>query len=230
MKASFDDVGANNRHQLRLRNTVHVEATRFPAPSDESHGNIGTPWATFLLAFLFPDESLINFYYLASAAHWINANDAHGFANAMAHEPSSLESNAQGAMKLIARNALLGRAHEIHGLKPIVHWHMASLEYGPNFHGERFTALVALVSANSGALTAHLGNAIDCAAVRAGGTVGPYAGFNPGITSGFAMESLGVNYRSRHVGRFLLMNQPYHHVMGTSSIISPSFVYALSFV
>jgi hypothetical protein len=34
------------------------------------------------------------------------------------------------ATTVVARNALLGRAHEICGLKPIVHRHVASLKNG----------------------------------------------------------------------------------------------------
>jgi hypothetical protein len=49
------------------------------------------------------------------------------------------------------------------------------------------------VDADTGAFPAHLGNAIDHAAMRASRAVRPQPGFNPGVSSGFAMESFGVN-------------------------------------
>jgi hypothetical protein len=62
----FRDVSANNRHQLRIRNTVYMEAARFPATSDEGHGDVGTAWSALLLAFLFADEGFINLHDFAS--------------------------------------------------------------------------------------------------------------------------------------------------------------------
>jgi hypothetical protein len=52
------------------------------------------------------------------------------------------------------------------------HGNVAGLEDGPNLHGEGLAALVALVSANPGALAAHLGNALHAAAMRADGPFG----------------------------------------------------------
>jgi hypothetical protein len=148
------------------------------------------------LAFLFANKGFVNLHDFSSAAHGFNANNAHGLMETVRHEPCGLESDAQGAVKLVTRNALLGRAHEVCGLKPIVHRHMARLKDGPNFYGERLAALVALVGANTGALAAHLRNSIDCAAVWASRAVRPQSGFNPTVSSGFAMEGLGVNDRS----------------------------------
>lgn len=74
----------------------------------------------------------------------------------MRQKPRSLESAAQGAVKLVARNALLAGRHQEDCLEPKAHGDVAGLEDGPNLHGEGLAALVALVSADPGGLAAHL--------------------------------------------------------------------------
>jgi hypothetical protein len=68
---------------------------------------------------------------------------------------------------LVARNTLLAGTQEIHRLKPQVHRDVAVLENSPDFHGELFAALVALVEANTGRLTMDLADAVKPAAMRA---------------------------------------------------------------
>jgi hypothetical protein len=192
------NVGADDREQLTAGSPFHMEAAHAAAASDQRQNGVlvGTSPAGGGLnrhSFDAAGKGFIDLYDLACTPHGLNTDDAHGLTKAMRHEPCSLESDAQGPMKLVARNALLRRAHKVCSLKPIVHRHMASLENGPDFHAERLAAVVALIDANAGALAAHLGNAIDCAAMRANRTVRPQAGFNPGVSSGFAMEGFGIN-------------------------------------
>ena len=46
---------------------------------------------------------------------------AHGFADAVRHEPSGLEGDAQGAVKLVGADALLAAGDQIHRLQPDMH-------------------------------------------------------------------------------------------------------------
>jgi hypothetical protein len=71
----FRDVSANDGHQLRVCNAIHMKAARFAATSDESHCDVGTTWTAFFLAFLLSDKGLVNFNDLTGAAHGFDAND-----------------------------------------------------------------------------------------------------------------------------------------------------------
>src|SRR5262245_39061191 len=79
------------------------------------------PALRFRLTFDAPDKSFVSFYNSASAAHRLETNNAHCLANAMRHEPCSLEGNTQGPGKLVAADAFLGRAQQKHGLQPYPH-------------------------------------------------------------------------------------------------------------
>jgi len=197
------NVGADDREQLTASSTFHMKAAHGAPASDQRQDGVleGTSTALGGLnrhSFDAVGKGPIDLYDLASTAHGLNTDDAHGLPKSMRHEPCGLESYPQSPVKLVARNALLGRAHEICGLKPIVHRHMASLKDGPDFYGKRLAALVALIDANAGALAAHFGNAIDRAAVRTNRTIRPQSGFNPSVSGGFVMEGFGVNDRSTH--------------------------------
>jgi hypothetical protein len=192
------NVGTDDREQVTAGSSFHMKAAHSAAASDQRQDGVlvgaSAAWGGLNRhSFDAAGEGLIDLHDLASAAHRFNANDAHGLPKAMRHEPCGLEGYPQSPVKLVARNALLGRTHEVCGLKPIVHRHMASLKDGPDFYGERLSTLIALIDANAGALAAHLGNAIDCAAVGTNRAVRPQSGFNPNVSSGFAMEGFGVN-------------------------------------
>ena len=67
---------------------------------------------------------------------------------------------------------------------------MTGLKDGANLHSERLAALVALVSADPGALAAHLGNTLGAAAMRANRTVRPKPSFYEIIGSLLVVEVL----------------------------------------
>src|SRR5262249_11359375 len=150
----------------------------------------------------------------------LDSSYLHRFANPMRHEPRGLESNAQGAVKLVARNTLFAGAKQVHGLQPKPHRNMAILEYGSNLYSERLAALIALVDARTGALALQLAYAIDAATVGANRAIRPHAGFNPRVSCGFVLEGFGFDHRFRHSRRFPFMNQRYQINLGTSSAIS----------
>ena len=67
----------------------------------------------------------VGFVGLHDAAHGRKHAIAHGFADAVRHEPGGLESDAEGAVKLVARNALLAGGEERDGVKPDVERNVA---------------------------------------------------------------------------------------------------------
>ena len=70
-----------------------------------------------LLVFL-ADVGLVYLNRLALAAHWRQIAGRHGLAQPMRHEPGSLDRNAERPGELVAADALLAAAQEIHRLKP----------------------------------------------------------------------------------------------------------------
>jgi hypothetical protein len=217
------NVGADNRSDLCNRSAVDMEAAGGAAALHESQNSIfvAPSGATLGLAFLTTDKGFIRFHNLASAAHGLDTDNAHGLTQAMRHKPSSLEGNAQGPMKLIAADAFLAGAQQIHRLNPKPHRNVAGLENGPNLYGKLFAALIAFVKANAGCVAAHLADALGAAAMGAVRTVRPHVGFNPGVSGGFVVEGIGFDHGFGHGGQFLFVNQPYRRALGLSTIISP---------
>ena len=112
---------------------------------------------------------------------------AHGFANAVAHEPRGLESDAKGAVELVRADALLAARHQVEGLQPEVQRNVALLEDGADGHPELAAAGIALVEAEAGGLALEPGDAMPGAAVWAHGAVRPDLGFYPGVGGLFVL-------------------------------------------
>ena len=91
----------------------------------------------------------------------------------MAHEPRRLEGEPQGAVKLVAADALLAAGDQVEGLQPQAQRNVAVLEDGADGHAELLAAGVALVEAEAGALPCHLGDALHGAAMGAHGAIRP---------------------------------------------------------
>src|SRR5260370_32108850 len=106
------EVRANDRLNVGNANAVNVEAAGRTAALNESKNHVlVSPSATALLwrALKATVESLVNLDNAATAAHGRHkAARAHGFANAMGQEPRGFIGDAQGPMKLMGANALLG--------------------------------------------------------------------------------------------------------------------------
>ena len=144
-----------------------------------------------LLAFDAADIGFVRFYNLASTAHRGHANDAHGLADTMRHEPRGFEGDTQGAGKLIARDALFARAEQIDRLQPNAHLYVAILEHGADFHGELLAALVALV----GPIRVLLPSSWKAVPRRRNaGKPGhwPQPGFNPRVSGSLTLKDVCV--------------------------------------
>src|SRR6266446_526150 len=114
---------------------------------------------------------------------------AHSFPNAMTDKPSGFEINTEDPSELICAEALLRRAHQVHCLKPNMQRHMARLEDGSDFDGERLTARIAFVNADAGAFAFQRPGTIDYATFRADTSIRPKLRFDVGISGGFATET-----------------------------------------
>jgi hypothetical protein len=105
----------------------------------------------------------------------------HCLANSMGHEPCGFQGDAKGPVKLVSAHPLLGRAQQKHRLQPDMQFDVAGLEDGSDLHGERFTAGIALIDADPGALAFERAAASDNPAMRADAAVAPDVRLNEGV-------------------------------------------------
>ena len=217
------DVRLNDRRNVGNADAVHMKATGTSAALDKSQNGILVAPSSLVLRLVFDatDEGFVGLDDLASATHRIDSDDAHSLTDAVRHEPRGFESDAQGPVKLVAADALLGRAKQVHRLQPQVHRDVAILENGPDLHGELLAALVAFVEADPGRLAGHLPDAVKPAAMGTYRALGPYAGLNPRDSGSFALKDFGRQDRISHDTSFPYVIQGYPVPMGLSSIISP---------
>ena len=157
---------------------------------------VATP---LLLAFrlhglVVADESFVHLNRTAATAERSEIAITHCLSDAMPHEPSSLEGNAQGAVQLVGADPLLAGRDKEDRLQPDMQLDVARLEDGPNLDGERLAAGIALVGAYAGALALQLAAAINGPTVRAYATVGPNAGLDKLVCSFFVMEVWSGEY------------------------------------
>lgn len=145
----------------------------------------------WLLVEVAADKGFVYFYGATIATKGRKATVAHGFSNTVRHEPRALEGNAQGAMQLVCADTLLAGRDQEDGLQPKAHRNMATLENGPNLHGKRLAALIALVCAYTGTLAAHLADALYTTAMRAYRALRPKAGFYE-LVSRFFIVKVGL--------------------------------------
>ena len=131
---------------------------------------------------------LVGFHDAALAAHRREVAVAHRFADAVRHEPCGFQGHVQSAVKLVARNALLGRAEQVDRLQPDVQLDVAALEHGADLDGEGLAAGVALVEADAGGLAPHLRDALAALAMRAHRAFRPHACFEPSVGGFFVQQ------------------------------------------
>lgn len=113
----------------------------------------------------------------------------HGFAYAVGHEPCRLIGHAQCALKLLAADAFLAGAHQVHGLNPNVQFDFAALENGAHSDRELFAAILALVKAVTMRLAFQLVVVfVYAAAMRADGAIRPANRLKPLAGRGFVFK------------------------------------------
>src|SRR5690606_30944540 len=95
---------------------------------------------------------------------------AHTLADTMRHEPSRLVRQADHAVKLMSRNALLAGAHEMRRQKPFRHRNVRALVNRADSRRKLATAILAVIPARSHRLAAKRLHRLSLAAER---TIGP---------------------------------------------------------
>ena len=154
---------------------------------------------------LFAEEGFVDLKGDALAAHGGHDGVAHGLTDAVAQEPRGLVLDLQSALQLLRADALLGRTHQVDGLKPLVQGQVAFLEDGADADRELLAAGGALLEAVAdhafrvllGGLRADALQVIDLAddaAVRARRLAIPDDAFDEFEGGGFIMKvGLGQN-------------------------------------
>jgi hypothetical protein len=170
----------------------------------------------FWSAFGATKNGFVNLDSLAFATHWGKRAFAHGLADAMRQEPRSFKGHAQSVVKLVRANALFGRAKQVHRLQPKVKRNVGGLENGPHSNGEWLAASIALVKANAGGLSGHLGNSNKAAAMRATRAVRPKSGLDISESGFLVLKVFGNENRVRD-SVSAIATKLYHEV-GMSSI------------
>ena len=155
------------------------------------------------------DVGLIGLYDLVSAAEEVDRGVvAHGLADAVAEEPSRFVLYLKDAADLKRRHALLGRAHEVRGLKAEIERDTNVLEHRANSDAELLFAIAATMQADADAL---LGVGLDlrdparATAVRAHRAVRPDRAFEVG-EGGYFIVEMGAGQDGH--GRTLQCCQP----------------------
>jgi len=159
-----------------------MEAAKIAAAFDQGQHRVLVRITALLgHSLLVTDKGFVGFNDATVAAYRRKLIGAHCLADAVAHEPSRLKIDPQGAMKLIRADTLLARTHEINRLKPAPRRNVAILKNCADLDGEFLTAGIALVGANASAFALHLGNALVLAAVGTHWIVGPKDGFDESV-------------------------------------------------
>ena len=110
---------------------------------------------------------------LAFTAEWAGINRAHGFANAVRHEPRGLVSHSERAVQLVRRHAFFAAADKAKRERPFVQRDMARLHDGAGRYRERAVARIAMNEAGAMRLAVEAVDLLNLAAVRAKGSVRP---------------------------------------------------------
>src|ERR1700739_470495 len=96
------------------------------------------------LRALIANERLVRLYLFTGPAERLHLQNAHCFAQPMAHEPCRLHGDFQRAAQLMAADALLARAEQERRLKPLVQRNVALLENSADLDGKLLAAGVTL--------------------------------------------------------------------------------------
>ena len=149
----------------------------------------------FRFARLAADKGFVGFDNLICTAERAGIEmprSRHRLADAMPEEPRGFQPASEGALKLAGRDALFRRTEQVDRLQPYPHRHMAQLEHGADFDGERLAAGVALIKTDAVGLSLQPADMfLGRAAMRANRTIGPQPRLGELVGGFFAMEMCG---------------------------------------
>jgi len=159
------------RNMERARAAIALDQRKYLvllAGADEAASGLGRAASPAVVGFVGLNDLA------APAEH--SAVLSHGFADAVAEEPSRFVGHTKHAVELVARDALLTGRDERSGHEPLMERNLGALENGPDRHRVLLVAMAALVQAWARAvfgLGRDFGLAIRAAAVRAYRAVRP---------------------------------------------------------
>src|SRR5258708_678475 len=192
------DVRLQDGKQGAHLQVIDHDATRFPgAAVDQGQDFVlvlvpASPLVALgLLGEVASDESFIDFHVAALAAERFNPAILHRFPDSVRHEPRGLQGNPKGAVQLVRANALLAGSDQKDSLEPQAQRDVAGLKNGADLDGKGLAAVIALVSAYAGTLTAHLAVALHPAPVRAYRAARPDTGFYESVGA-FPIVKMGA--------------------------------------
>jgi len=145
---------ADNGDNLRDNCAVYMERADLAATLHQGHnGALMMVAATGFLSPVFAANiGFVGFDRFACAADGREGTGAHGFADAVGHEPRGFVGNLKGTVKLMRRHALLGRAKQISSQEPFMQRDFAILEHGANLYREVLAAFFFGATVFAGAL------------------------------------------------------------------------------
>jgi len=189
----FGDVRLQDRQQcldFQIIDNDGLGAARGAVNQRQNFHLVANATAHRLVRFT-TNEGFVNFNNATTSTERAKGVVAHCFPDAVRHEPSGSQRDAQGAVQLVAADALLAGTDQIDRLQPQVHGNVAGLKDCAYLDGEGLAALVALVSANAGGLAAHLADPLHAAAMRAHRAISPDARLYISV-GGFFIVELGA--------------------------------------
>src|SRR5262245_48639739 len=133
-----------------------------------------TEAALLLAASLGADERFVGFNRLASAAQRARERLLlHGFAETVRHKPGGLVGDAEHAVELVRRDALLAGRHQIGSEQPLAQRDMRALKHSPDRHRELAAARAAMPETFVAGGARQPMDVLNLAAVRAERAIGP---------------------------------------------------------
>ena len=196
------NLAAENRLEVSRRHAGDVEGTHIAATLDKGNDAVLVLAAALrdLHALLVAVIGLVNFNDLARAAELAGRRCLHRLTDAVAHEPGRLVGHAKNALKLLAADALFGRANQVRGVNPLMKGNLGILENGAYGHAELCTAVATEQEAGAVALALKAAVALYAATVRTyrafrpAGFLKVFTGGGFAVESGFGMGGWGLGF------------------------------------
>lgn len=186
----------------------------------------GLALAAMLVALFAAYVGRIGLYWTAVAHN--AARSLHRFADTVRHKPRRLVRHAKHTLKLLAANALLAGAHQVHSLKPYIQLDLAALKHRADRYRELLATVLALVKASAMRVAFELvmvlrnGSAVRAnRSIRPANVFKPFAGFGFVFEFGLVQNRFGHDcfpYLWRHYACLRWVCQPYNSPQGSCVI------------
>ena len=181
------------RHRADVRNVIRALLAVALDQRDNLHLMMKRARAGLVLALVAP-ERLINFNRRTVSAKLALGRNVHRFTDAVRHEPRGFVGHAKHALQLLGTDPLLGGAHKVGGVHPLMEGHLRAFKHGADCDAELHTAVTAEQQAGTMRSAVQSAVALGAAAVRADRAIGPAHRLKMLTSRVFVVESgFGVN-------------------------------------